>query len=166
MSNDAERISSITAELNGILEARLTELGAATRTTEAVTRQIISAELEISRYKQLQQSLNGEAAEIKQEAAALRVRADEVSTAHGGLLAERDKLRADVARLEGEARDGSGESDRLRARARALDAEVEGKRADNDGLRAKIQSQEDEVEKVHKLKAELKAKMAALGLKD
>lgn len=166
MSNDAERISSITAELNGILEARLTELGAAMRATEAVTRQIISAELEISRYKQLQQSLNGEAAEIKQESAALRVRADEVSTAHSGLVGERDKLRADVARLEGEARDGSGESDRLRARARALDGEVEGKRRDNDGLRAKIQSQEDEVEKVHKLKAELKAKMAALGLKD
>jgi FtsZ-binding cell division protein ZapB len=119
MSTDATaRITEITAELQGILEARLTELGAAMKSAEGVTRQIVSAEMEISRYKQLQDSLAGEMGDLKREVGALRARADEVRSQHGGLLSDREKLRAEVAKMESEAREGSGETDRLKARAR------------------------------------------------
>jgi len=163
MSNDAARIGEITKELNGILEARLAELGAAMKGAEAATRQILSAELEISRHKQLVESLTGEAGELKREMTAMRARADEVRSAHGGLLAEREKLRADVIRLEVEAREGTGETDRLRARARTLEAEVDGAKKENDGLKGRIKTLEDNVAKLQKLREELKAQMAVLS---
>ena len=168
MANDAARIGEITKELNGILETRLAELAQAMKGAEGSTRQIVAAELEISRYKQLSESLSGEAVELKREMSAMRARADEVRSAHGGLIAERDKLRIEVSRLEAEAREGGGETDRLRGRARTLEGEVETASRENDALRLKIKTLQDNVAKVQKLREELKAQMAALsaGAKD
>jgi chromosome segregation ATPase len=163
MANDAARITEITTELKAILEARLSELGAAMKGTESVTRQIVSAELEISRYKHLQESLAGEAVEVKREMAALRARAEEARSSHGGLVAERDSLRSEASRLEAEARDAAGERERLRVRSQALQAETDAGMAEAEALRTKIAKQEENHAKVRKLKEELKAQLAALS---
>src|SRR3990172_8570896 len=101
MSSDiGARLNEISAELNGLLEARIAELTTALKGAEQVTRQIVSTEMEITRYRQLQDSLGGEMGDLKRELGALRARADEVRSQHGGLITEREKLRGEVARLE------------------------------------------------------------------
>jgi chromosome segregation ATPase len=171
MSTAESRISEITAELQTILERRLTELGTAMKSAEGVTRQIVSAEMEITRYKQLQDSLGGEMGDVKRELGALRARADEVRSQHGGMLGEREKLRGEVAKLEQDAREGGGETERLRARSRALEDECEQLRKETERERVKIKALEDNVQKMRKLKEELmqsisglSAQMASLNL--
>lgn len=163
MAADAARITELTDDLKAILEARLTELAAAMKGAESATRQIVAAELEIGRYRQLQESLGAEAVEVKREMAALKARADEARSSHGGLIGERDALRAEVARLEGAAREGGGELERLRVRAQALESETEAGAAENEALRAKIKKLEENHAKLRKLKEELKAQLAAIS---
>ena len=147
--SDAARIVELTKELNGILETRLVDL---------------AAEMEIARYKQLQDSLSSEGSDLKRETAALRARADELRSSHGGLIGERDKLRAEVARFEQAARDDGGETERLRARAFALEAEADKGKGESEALQTRVKALEDNVAKVQKLKDELKRQIAALNL--
>ena len=162
--SDAARIVELTKELNGILETRLVDLAAAMRGAEGITRQIVSSEMEIARYKQLQDSLSSEGSDLKRETAALRARADELRSSHGGLIGERDKLRAEVARFEQAARDDGGETERLRARAFALEAEADKGKGESEALQTRVKALEDNVAKVQKLKDELKRQIAALNL--
>jgi chromosome segregation ATPase len=169
MSTDVgNRLSEINAELSSILEARIQELSTAMRGAEQVTRQVVSTEMEIARFRQLGDSLSAEIGDLKREVSALRARADEVRAQHGGLITDRERLRAEVDRMERDLREGDGEATALRSRARALESESDGLKKETGELKSKIKAMEEGVAKMRKLKEEqmliLSQQMAALNL--
>lgn len=164
MSNEVgNRLNEISAELASILEARIAELTNAMKSAEQVTRQIVSTEMEISRYRQLQDSLGAELGDLKRELGALRARADEVRTQHGGLLSEREKVRDDLARAERDAKDSGVETERSRAKIKELESESVALKKENDGLQGKLKGLEESVARMRKLKEELMQSMTGLS---
>lgn len=160
--DQGSRLAEISAELKQILEVRIAELTTAMRSAEQTTRQVVSAEMEIARYKELTESLGTEMGDLKRELTALRARAEDVRGQHGGLASERDSLRSEVHRLEREVRESDGEAERLRARARTLEEEGETLRRENDSLKYRIKSFEDNIARMRKLKEELMMSLSGL----
>lgn len=95
----ADRLNQLSAELSTLLEARLQELTAMMKAAEATTRQIVSTEMEIGRYRHIAETLAAEAAGLEKEAAALKVQADEARARFATSAAERDRMRAELIRL-------------------------------------------------------------------
>jgi chromosome segregation ATPase len=164
MGNETtDRLNQISAELAGILEARIQELMAAMKAAEQATRQVVSTEMEIGRYRQLQDTLAAEVVELSRDMGGLRTRAEEVRGQHVGLVAERDRLRDQVARTEREVREADGQIEDQRARLRALEEEGEALRRENNDLRSKIKTLEENVGRMRKLREELMMSISGLS---
>lgn len=164
MSNEVgNRLNEISTELASILEVRIAELTNAMKSAEQVTRQIVSTEMEISRYRQLQDSLGGELGDLKRELGALRARADEVRSQHGGMLSEREKVREELARAERDAREAGVEAERSRTKVKELESETAVLKKENDGLQGRLKNLEESVARMRKLKEELMQSMTGLS---
>lgn len=172
MSRDSsDRLTELSSELATILEGRIQELMGAMKSAEQTTRKIVSTEMEIARYQQLQVSLAGEMTDIDRDVTALRGRSDEVRAQHAGLSEERERLREQVARQEREVREADAGIEDGRSRLRSLDDEAETLRRENNDLKGKIRTLEENVGRMRKLKEELmmsisglSAQMSALNL--
>ena len=105
MSDDtSQRLEAIQGELATILEARLAELNRTLRDTEAATRRIISAEVEIERHRGAQASLDGQLERIQADLDEGRERARSLAQRERDLNSERERQRDEVLRLEDEVR--------------------------------------------------------------
>lgn len=162
MPTDSDRLTQISTELAGILETRIQELMAAMRQAEQTTRQIVSTEMEIGRYRQLQESLGGEIGALQGELETLRARAEEVRDQHGGLTEERDRVRELVNRQEREVREADVQIEEGRTRLRSLEDEAEVLRRENADLKTKIRTLEENVGRMRKLKEELMLSISGL----
>lgn len=85
-------LASIQDQLTAILEARVTELMAQVKTTQAISRQIARTEEEVERQRLLQERLEAELGPLRQEAARL-------SAETGTLQSEVDELLESVSRM-------------------------------------------------------------------
>jgi chromosome segregation ATPase len=163
MSTDnADRLSQISAELAGILEGRISELMAAMRAAEQNTRKIVSTELEIARYRQLEGTLSTEMGELAREVKALESRLGEVRMQHSTLVEERDRLREQVSRLERDVRSADSQIEESRTRLRSLEEESEALRRENGELKGKTRTLEENVARMRKLKEELMTSLSGL----
>ncbi|MFN7147630.1 MAG: hypothetical protein ACK4YP_27930 [Myxococcota bacterium] len=162
-SESTDRLNQISAELAGILESRIQELMAAMKAAEQATRQVVSTEMEIQRYRTLQEGLSAEMGELQQQIDALRARADEVRAQHGGLVSERDRLRDQVDRFEREVREADAQIEEQRVRLRGLEEESESLRRENTDLRGKTKTLEENVARMKKLKEELLMSISGLS---
>lgn len=161
-SQTTDRLNEISNELSSILEARIQELMEAMRKAEQATRRIVSTEMEIGRYTQLQESLGGEISGLTGELGSLRTRAEEVRSQHAGLTEERDRVRELVSRQERDVREADAQIEEGRARLKSLEEEAEVLRRENADLKAKIRTLEENVGRMRKLKEELMMSISGL----
>lgn len=170
MSNEtADRLTQISDELKGILEARLQELAGAMRGAEQVTRQIVSTEMEISRYNQIASDTGSELTALRDAADDARKRADEVSKQRAGVVSEREAAREAVSRGEREVRELAAGVGDLRARQRSLELESESLRREAEEIAGRLKSAEENVARLRRLREELMQQMSLLsasGAKD
>ena len=162
-SDSSDRLNEISGELAGILESRIQELMTAMKAAEQATRQVVTTELEIARYRQLQENLSGELGEIGGEMETLRARAEDVRAQHGALVTERDRLRENVERAERDVRETDAQIEGHRSRMRGLEEESESLRRENNDLRGKIRTLEENVVRMRTLREELMMSISGLS---
>lgn len=144
----ADRITQISAELAQILEARMAELLGAMKGAEQATRQIVSTELEIARYRQLTDTLTADRDALVKEAADLSARADELRAEHGKVKGEKAKLEGDVAAAQAGLAAAKEQAASLQATADGLTKETE-------ELRNRTKALEDNIARMRKMREEL-----------
>lgn len=163
MSDDTtRRLQQIQAELANILEARLQELTDATRQTDALTRRLVAAEVELERHGASTGALEAEIVSMDAELGSTRGRMQELRSQHAALVSERDRMRADVQRLEREMRDLDAEVEQARKRSKELESTSESLRQENGTLKAKIKTLEENVTRMRQLQKELMSSITGL----
>lgn len=163
VTDSSSRINEISAELASILEAHISELNRAMKGAEQSTRQIVSTEMEIARYKQLQASMGPELSQLQTELEGLQARQNEAKAQVLQLSQGRDEARADLGRLHQALKDTEHENDSLRANVRKLEEESEVLRRENADLGHKLRTLEENVLRMRKLKEELLASISGLS---
>lgn len=163
MSDDSgSRLAAIQGELASILESRLNELNQAVAGTEAATRRILAAELEIERHRAGGARHEEQIAALETELAETRVRAQEVREQHGEMLSARDKAREDLVRLEREVRDADSEVEKTRERVKGMENEAGTLRTENAALKTKLRTLEENISRMKRLKEELMHSISGL----
>ena len=163
MSDDTtNRLQHVQAELAEILEARLSELTSAMKQTEALTRRIVSAEVELERHGSSTGALEAEIMSLDAELNSARARAAEVRSQHGALTGERERLRAEIQRLEREMREVDAEVEQSRKRAKDLESTSESLLSENNTLKAKTRTLEENVTRMRQLQKELMSSISGL----
>lgn len=98
-SADNERLRAIQEELNGVLEARITDLLGHVRAVQEVTARIASTSSEIQRQEQLRELLDAELSSLDGQSESLRTdnaRIEEKVTALRANVQQMRKLRAEL----------------------------------------------------------------------
>ena len=157
-----ERLQAIQSELAGILEERLSALNEAMRGTEALTRRIVSAELEIERHASRRESLEAEVGELEAAAKADLEGSAGMRARHAELVAERQAIASETERLEEEVTEAGRELERTRGRVTQLEAEAEALRSENANEKAKLKTLEENIARMRRLKEELMSSISGL----
>jgi chromosome segregation ATPase len=144
----ADRLTQISTELAGILESRIQELVGAMKSAEQSTRQIVSTEMEIARYRQVAEALAGDRESIQKESEQLKARAEEARAEHAALVGERDRLRDEVTAAERALTAQREENKGLQDAADALTKET-------GDLRSRSKALEENVVRMRKMREEL-----------
>lgn len=122
MSNpSADRLNQLTTELSTLLESRLLELTTAMKAAESTTRQVVSTEMEIGRYRHVVETLEAESGGLQKEAATLRTQVEEARTRFATSASERDRLRAELIRLADQEDELRREVAKMRGEQRSLE---------------------------------------------
>jgi len=148
----SDRLSAIEGELRSILEERLSELMTSVRDTEATSRRIVQAEMELAQNRSIRENLEGEIERLRGDVGALRTRVDEARGAHTNLWEERDNLREELQAVEREAREARREVEEARGRIETLSDEREHLRKDTGHLANKLTALEQTVAQLRKLR--------------
>jgi len=98
-SDTSERLNEISRELQDLLQVRITELTSSMRGAEQVTRQIVTAEVEIARYRQMQEQLEGERDTLKTETAEMQTRVRTLQENVGKMRKLKEELLASLSGL-------------------------------------------------------------------
>lgn len=164
MSDDTgTRLQAIQEELASILESRLNELTQAMKFSETLTRRLLAAELEVERHTAGHGQLQAEIAAMEAELGGSRDRLNEVREQHAEFVAERDRARSEVSRMEREVRDIDSEVEQSRKRVRELEATAESLRKENGSLKAKLITLEENVTRMRQLQKELMSSISGLS---
>ncbi|MEL6349384.1 MAG: hypothetical protein AAFV53_40150 [Myxococcota bacterium] len=158
-----DRLHQIQEELASILEERLTALSQLMQTTEATTRRIISADIELERHRLNQERFEAERAQLEGTIDGTRARAEEARKQHGALLAEKEQLEKEVEKRERETRELDTEVERNRERIGSLEAEAVTLREENSNLRTKVKTLEENIVRMQRLKEELMSSVTGLA---
>lgn len=151
----ADRLNQISAELATLLEARIAELVTAMKGAEQATRQIVSTEMEIARYRQVIEALGADRASIQKEADEIGARAKAVQGEHAELVRERDRLRDELTAAEKSLAAQREENRQLQATADGLVKET-------DELRGRVKTLEDNISRMRKMREELLSGIGSL----
>jgi chromosome segregation ATPase len=158
----ADRLNALQGELTEIVADRLADLNRTLRETEQATRRIIAAEIEIGRHRAAREELERSLESIQGELDSDRTKAEEVRGQHASLTLERDKLRANLSRVEAESRDLEADVERTRGQVDALAAEAESLRNENALLRTKLKTLEENISRMQRIKDELMSSISGL----
>lgn len=161
--SQTDRLQQIQQELSTILEERLSALSQVMQATEATTRRIISADIELERHRLNQDRFDAERTALEENVHKLRLQAEEIRRKHAGLLAEQDQLKTEVERRESENRQLDAAVERHRQRIGALEAEGKTLREENANLRTKVKTLEENIIRMQRLKDELMSSVTGLA---
>lgn len=150
-----DRLDQIQAELADILEARLGALAAVLQASEATTRRIVSAELEMQRHTGDQQRKEAEITRLQAEAASFADKRAAVEARHAGVLADRDARRKELEAIEEEVRNADAENARDRRRLAELEEEAGELRQENADLKTKLRTVEENIARMKSLRDEI-----------
>lgn len=78
MSTNSERLATIQADLNNLLEQRIGDLLGVVRAAQELTRQIIATEEEIRRQERIRERLQAELGPLKADAEGRRTEVDDL----------------------------------------------------------------------------------------
>jgi chromosome segregation ATPase len=120
-TDSTDRLNQISLELASILEARIQELTSSMRAAEATTRQIVAAEMDIARYRHVQEASLPELEALKTETASAKAKADGLKAEQTRLQSERDQLSKQLKQLEESNESLQKENQLLQNRARMLE---------------------------------------------
>ena len=158
-----DRLQQIQGELSSILETRLSALSQILQQTEATTRRIIAADIEMERHRLRTAQLDAERTLIEGELQAARERAEVIHKKHAAILAERERVVSEVEKRQSEVRELDSEVERHRQRITALEAEANTLRNDNTDLRTKVKTLEENIVRMQRLKDELMSSVTGLA---
>lgn len=157
-----DRLTQLQAELNAILAERLAALTAAVRGTEATSRRILGAELELARHQDDKARLDAELHALSAELGAARDRTAAVRAEAEATAARAATQRAELERIEADIREADAEAERNRRRVSALQAEAESIRDENTALKTKVRTLEENIQQLRAIKAEMMASLTEL----
>lgn len=108
MAGDSDRMRAIHDELNGILEARITELLGQVKAVHEVTLQVVSAEQDIRRHEQMRQQLESELEPLQAENTDAQQRVNAMRETVSRMRKLRDELQSHLSGLSVEMKGLSG----------------------------------------------------------
>ena len=149
------KLQDLQAQLQAVLDERITELHTAIEATETTTRQILSAELEIARHRQAAEGLEADANRLSSEQTSMRTRAEEVRASHAKRVEERDLLRLELEGIEEEQADLDKEVTELRKKVKKAEDQNEKLTGERDSLSGKLTALEDNMKMMKQLKSDL-----------
>jgi len=158
-----DRLKQIQSELTAILEERLGALNQVLQSTEAATRRIIAADVEMERHRLNQATLQAEQENIEAQVIDARERVGAVRSQNAKLNAEQERLSSEIARREREVRELDAEAERSRQRIAALEAEGITLREENASLRTKVKTLQENIVRMQRLKEELMSSVTGLA---
>ncbi len=108
MAGDSDRMRAIHDELNGILEARITELLGQIKAVQEVTLQVVTAEQDIRRHQQMRHQLESELGPLQAETTESQARVDAMRDTVTRMRQLRDELQSHLSGLSVEMKGLSG----------------------------------------------------------
>ena len=138
--SDADRLQSIQKEMAHILEARLGELSSAIRSSEQVTRQIITTEMEIKRHSQRERELQDELEMLQLKGKKSEETLDDAKGLKSKLIAQNAQLEAELEEVRAEV--GRYKETAIDLQANLDEMETESKQLRNENAKLKLQVKE------------------------
>jgi len=157
-----ERLVQINEELSTILEEKLTFLATALKTTERLTQQIASHELDIKRNTDLQSRLEGELQGIDSDLGNLRERSETLARDHESRQREKYAAEKEIQRLEWEIADRRKSISDDLAKVSEYEREMRALDSEHGKLQKQVQGLEAQVTQMRRAREDYLARISDL----
>ena len=149
-----DRLTELQNELAAILEDRLKELSGSMKETEQLTRQIVSAELEIRQHSERGGEFKLELGQLQESLEHARSHSSEIGKRRRELLEEKAQLEAEAREVELDLQRARKSSDEARAQLEEMEAEAKALRNENAKLKLQVKSLSENIEGMRRLRDE------------
>jgi len=157
------RLVEINDELNAILEDRITFLTTTVKTTERLTQQIASSELDIKRHTEMQSKLEVEMRGIAKELGALTETTENLSAERDGKQKDKYAKEKEIQRIEWEISDKTKAIENDDQSIRDLEKELDKLERENKKLKNRVKVLEEGVARMTKVKQEYMKQIQGLN---
>ncbi len=158
-----QRLVEINNELNKILEDRITFLTTTVKTTERLTQQIASNELDIKRNTEMQGKLEDEMKGISKELDALTETTESLSSERDAKQKEKYAKEKEIQRIEWEISDKTKSIEKDEERIKDLEKELDKLERENKKLKNRVKVLEEGVARMTKVKQEYMKQIQGLN---
>jgi len=149
-----DRLVEINTELNNILEERITFLTSTLKTTERLTQQIATTELDIKRNQEMQSKLELESGDIEGQLMGLRSTTDELASQRDAKQKEKYDIERRMQELDTEIHNKGNEIESDEQRIKDLEKELEKLERENKKLKNRVKVLEEGVNRMRKVRSE------------
>jgi len=149
-----QRLVEINDELNAILEDRITFLTTTVKTTERLTQQIASSELDIKRHTEMQSKLDDEMRGINKELDTLTENTESLSSERDAKQKEKYGKEKEIQRIEWEIADKTKSIEKDEESIKDLEKELDKLERENKKLKNRVKVLEEGVARMTKVKQE------------
>ena len=149
-----DRLVAINNELNKILEDRVTFLTSTLKSTEKLTAQIASTEIDIKRNREMQGKLQDEMKDIGGELMSLTKTTEELSGDRDAKQKDKYAKEKEIQRLEWEIAEKGKEIENDDDKIRDLEKEMTKLERENKKLKNRVKVLEEGVERMRKVRQE------------
>jgi chromosome segregation ATPase len=154
-STPPDRLDQIQQELAGILEARLATLTTTLQATEATSRRIVAAEMEIQRASRDQTRLTAEIGQIEADAQSFLEQREALTSKHSTALKDREKKLKALEALQQVVASADAENSTAKSQLAALEAQERDLTKENSDLKAKLRTIEENIARMTALRDEI-----------
>jgi chromosome segregation ATPase len=149
-----ERLVQINSELNHILEERITFLTSTLKSTEKLSAQIASTEIDIKRNREMQGKLQDEMKDIGKELDSLTSATEQLSTQRDSKQKDKYAKEKEIQRLEWEIAEKGKEIENDDDKIKNLESELARIERENKKLKNRVKVLEEGVERMRKVRQE------------
>ncbi len=149
-----ERLVQINNELNQILEERITFLTSTLKSTEKLSAQIASTEIDIKRNREMQGKLEDEMKDIGKELASLTSATEQLSADRDSKQKEKYAKEKEIQRLEWQIAEKTKEIENDEDKIKNLEGELAKLERENKKLKNRVKVLEEGVERMQKVRQE------------
>jgi len=154
-STPPDRLDQIQQELAGILETRLAALTTTLQATEATSRRIVAAEMEIQRATRDQARLTAEIGQIESDAQRFLKERESLKSKHSKALKDREKKLKSLEELQKVVATADAENSSARSQLAELEAQEGALKKENSDLKAKLRTIEENIARMTALRDEI-----------